>query len=259
MAQIAIDDFAEEMFKDSLRAILYRVEVSELNNKPKNILGYDLGETFFFMGNIPSSIAQLTNTSVARLKFVGKVSDKNIGYWGERFNTYMIKGRRFVKPKNTEPVTNENIVAVINKITHQENQDDPANVMILNVLKMTYGFSVTDIEETCEVWVVKVSDESMLSTYVDIYNHHNGGAIKKDAKEYYQLTSFELWPLWDIIEKRSKHIVYDETGDKRRFTLLMESDNLDNFEQANEALRPLGLFLTKEKRLEKIKLVTFHD
>ena len=257
---LSIDDFAEVMLKDSLRAITYRVEVSEINNTSK-IFGYDLGETFFYMGDIPSSLAQLTNTSIARFKFVGKVPDKRISYWGERFNTLImkIKDRRIVKPKNQAPVTPDNLSAVLNKITHQENQDDPANLMILNVLKITYGFSVTDVEDTCEVWVAKVADNIRLSTYADDESGHGAGSITRNDKKYYELNAFELSALWRFVEHQSQRIVYDDTGDNRKFFLKVAVDDLSTVEATNAALAPFGLYLAKEKRVEKIKLVTFHD
>ena len=41
--------------------------------------------------------------------------------------------------------------------------------------------------------------------------------------------------------------------------MLIEYNKLNDFDAANEALAPFGLRLFKEKRLEKLKLVEFHD
>ena len=254
---LPMDDFAEIFLKDSSRAIFYRVEVSELTHKRENSYGFDLGERFIYAGDIPHSIAELTNVNIARLRIVGKVPDKHVSYWGERFNSYeeALKGRKFIKPHKAEPIT----IATINKKTHQENQNDPANIMILNSLKIAYGFTVTDIKDSTEVWIAKVSDSILLSSFVEYENSHGAGPITRDDKKYYELSSWELSGLWQQIELWCERIIYDETGDKKRFSFLVESDKLHDFDRANEALKSLGLYLVKEKRLEKLKLIEFHD
>ena len=108
-------------------------------------------------------------------------------------------------------------------------------------------------------WIAKVSDSILLSSFVEYENSHGAGPITRDDKKYYELTSWELSALWQVIALWSKRIIYDETGDKKRFSFLVESDKLHDFDRANEALRFLGLYLVKEKRLEKLKLVEFHN
>ena len=88
----------------------------------------------------------------------------------------------------------------------------------------------------------------------------SGGSGPKDigGKHYFELSSYVLSSIWESIEAHSKHIVYDETDDSRRFELLIEN-KFNDFETANDVLFPFGLRLFKEKRLEKLKLVEFHE
>lgn len=256
-----MDEFAEKVLKDSLRAILYRVEISELNIKKEDFHsgGWDFGERFMYTGNLPRAIAKLTDYSIARIKTIGQVPDKSISYWGERYNSdYEGLGRKIVKPKKRKKITQENLAESINSITKQQNQSDPANIMILNVLKMTYGFTVTDIEDTCEVWVAKVIDKENLSAFFKFASSGGSGPKDIDGKHYFELSSHDLSSIWESIEVHSKHIVYDETDDSRRFELLIEN-KFNDFDTANEVLFPFGLRLFKEKRLEKLKLVEFHE
>jgi hypothetical protein len=257
-----MDQFAEKFIKDSLRAILYRVEVGELNYKKEWPFSFDLGEQFIYAGDLVNAVTILTNVSIARVKTLGKIPDKHISFWGERFNSDMERiGRTVVKPKQIKTVEQEDIASIINNMTKSKSQDDPAYTLIINVLKMTYGFTITDIEDTCEVWAAKVINEEKLSTFIKNIPHPSSGSgpIDKNGKQYLEITNFYLSPIWKDIESYSKHIVYDETNDERRFDMLIEYEKLNDFNTANETLAPFGLRLFKEKRLEKLKLVEFHD
>ncbi len=259
---LPMDQFAEKLIKDSLRAILYRVEVGELNYTTEGVSSFDLGEQFIYTGDLINAVAILTNMSIARVKALGKIPDKHISYWGERFNSDMEGiGRTVVKPKKIKTSEQEALASTINNVTKSKNQEDPAYTLILSVLKITYGFSVSDIEESCEVWVAKVINEEKLATCVKNIPHSvsGSGTIDKDGKHYFELTSYYLSSIWKLIEADSKHIVYAEIDDTRRFDMLIEYNKLNDFDAANEALAPFGLRLFKEKRLEKLKLVEFHD
>jgi hypothetical protein len=261
---LPIDKFADLMLKDSLRAILYRVEVSELTKKREYPAhGWDLGEQFFFAGDLFHAVVQLTNSSVARVKISGVMPDKHISFWGERFNSDMDgKGRKVVKPKKLNNTKSESLIESINNITKRQNQEDFANIMIINALQKTYAFSVTDIEDSCEVWVVKVSDSDKLSSFLNLFPqdmHHGSGSTTKSDKCYFDINSFELLSIWEYLELRSKHIIYDNTNDPRRFSMSIPCDDFNDFDKTNQALAPFGLVLIKEKRLEKLKLMTFFE
>ena len=190
---------------------------------------------------------------------VGQVPDKSISYWGERYNSDFEKiGRTVVKPKERKNTKKEDLATTLNKITNQENQGDPANMMIMSVLQKTYDFSISDIEDSCEVWVAKVINEKKLSSFVKNGSNHGAGSMDKEDK-YFQLSSLDLSPLWKSMEVHSKHLLYDETGDTRRFDMVLEYAKFKDFDTVNEALAPFGLRLFKEKRLEKLKLIEFHE
>ncbi len=259
---LPMDQYAEKFIKDSLRAILYRVEVSELNYKKGWPFSFDLGEQFIYTGDLVNAVATLTNVSIARVKTLGKIPDKHISYWGERFNSDMERiGRTVVKPKKIKTSEQEDFASTINNITKSKSQDDPAYTLILSVLKMAYGFTVNEVEDSYEVWVAKVINEEKLSSFIKNIPHPSSGSgpLDKDGKKYLEITNFYLSPIWKDIESYSKHIVYDETNDARRFDMLIEYEKLNDFNTANEALAPFGLRLFKEKRLEKLKLVEFHE
>lgn len=258
VAQMSMDEFAEAFFKDSSRAIFFRAEVSELSGKPVREMGFDAGMNFWYAGDIPEGIAQLTNTSVARIKMKGTIPNKYIGFWGERFNTFIPKGRRFIEPKHIESITNENLSAVLYKTTHQENQNDPANIMIINALKKAYGFSMTDIEDTTEVWVVKIIDSTRLTTYESHAPIHSDGGC--GGYPNYSLKNFPIKCYWEALEKFSRHIVYSETDENKKYTIPeFDQKAFYTFDTMNQALEPIGLRLFKEKRLEKLKLIQFYD
>jgi hypothetical protein len=263
---LPMEQFAEIALQDSLRAILYRVEVAELNKKPQNgSSGFDLGERFYYQGDLLNAVSRLTRVSRARIKVIGQVPDVYISYWGERFNSDLEgKGRKVVKPKPKKNPQYETLNVRVKKITDYQNQgqNDPANHLVLTTLETTYGFSVTDIEDTCEVWVAKVFNKEKLNGFLNMYPqdmHHGSGSTTKNNKCYFELNSYELSNIWGYVEIRSKHMIYDEIEDKRRFSMSLECDEFTDFNKINAVLGRFGLGIIKEKRLERLKLITFFE
>ena len=118
-------------------------------------------------------------------------------------------------------------------------------------------------KEVSEVWIVRVIDSKKLSDAVtknDTTGGGGGGIEEYGGKYYWNVYNIGLFALWRGLESVSEHIIYDETQDNRRFTIgKFEKEILKDFDKVNTALEPYGLQLFKEKRLERLKLIEFHD
>ena len=249
--QMTFDEAVERIEPNSNRKALYTIEISELKDKNKNHSdnGYDTWNQFIYTGSILMGISQLfVFYPISRLKIKGKVPEKGIFFKGER-------------PQNWDNFSSQTIALGNNGLV--DSIIDPVSRMILDILKSTYHFTVSDIEDTCEVWVARVVNEDKLSDAVTKNNKTGvggGGYKTKDNKTYYDIDYIGLFGLWPTIEGYSKHIVYDKTNDTRKFTIgPFDTEILKDFGTTNTALEPYGLQLFKEKRLEKLKLIEFHD
>ena len=248
---MTLDEVAEIMEPKSNRKPLYTIEVSELKNKNTkyNINGFDTWNRFIYTGTITEGIRRLFGFyPVSRLRIKGKEPEKRIFFKGER-------------PDNWDSFSSQTIALGNNRLV--DSIIDPVSRMILDILKSTYHFTVSNIEDTCEVWVAKVVNEEKLSNAVTKNNKTGFGGgqyTDKDNKKYYDIDYIGLFALWPTVGHFSKHIVYDKTNDTRKFTIEpFDTEILQDFDKINAALAPYGLQLFKEKRLEKLKLIEFHD
>lgn len=255
MTFLTLTTFAQ-IIPDSAKNQLYTLEISELKakrplrNEREYAYGYDLGIGFYFAGNIKLGVAQLFGYPHSRIRVKGKMPDLQILYQGTR------------PPRDWTKKQKETLH--FGEIEKTEKLTDPVNQMILSVLESRYNFTVEDFSDTVEVWVAKVVDSAKLSGFRSGREHGDGSAgphwTKDGTVTNWSIDNYLLETMWQALEQCSSYIVYDETKDQYRYNIKkFDNEAFYNFDTMNREIEQFGLKIYKEKHLEKLKLIEFHE
>jgi hypothetical protein len=128
----------------------------------------------------------------------------------------------------------------------------------MKVLAHNYHFTVSDITEFTEVWVLKKKGNVELPLFFP--EAHEGVASSGYQEGYFELIGRPLYDLSNYIQYIRKNIVIDETNDSNLYDYIkIPYASIEDKEELNKELLNYGFEIVIEKRLEKFKLVQFND
>lgn len=134
----------------------------------------------------------------------------------------------------------------------QTSQQNSAKALILEELKSHFKFSISDIKDSTDTWVLRKANEKKLQFYDDKEKNKQirGAGAAEENEDIWDIIGLPMNSLVYYIELYSKSTIEYLGETKSLYNFKIPLDLLMNFDGLPEYLKEnYGLELTKEKRL----------
>ncbi len=227
MSLLLRDSPAVDIFTSGLGD--FPMRVSTVEKSAKSIMGGS-GTLIYYQGSLVKGIAFLSNTNMLYVKVKGKVPDEFIYYYNSKNFTDTVNMRQQIRL----------------------------------VLENKYKFSISDIEDTCDVWKVQKIDTTKLVRYNPEKHGMDFGSGPDETGKNLLCIGFPLSFLYRSIEQKAKIVVsgdsFDDNWDNRYHFDNIPYALMSNLGELNKLLEErYGIKFIKTKMLQKLKLIEFEE
>ena len=223
---------------------LVRIEITEIPVTAIVSCG-QMGFMPHYTGDVPGAIAVLFSIPRGKVLTKGIVPNKHVSVRGFRPLIYL------------DSIYKKKMVCDLTENLFEDK--DVISQIIFSTLEYRYKFKISKVTDSIDVWVLKVTDTTKLNKYVSQRGGGDCGIYNKQTKSMLT-TNFDFDNcLCMLTESHSQKIIYNETGDIRRYDFELENfwETINDPELFNSVIDKFGLHFFKEKRLENLVIIDF--